>query len=445
MVMVYGVLSAIILVMIVVIIVQGIRQGRYKFDELTKLKKHNQLENILSNHEKINREQTIILISINNFKHVNDVYGSNTGDEILVLIGDFLKNIVGNSVYRYSGDEFVALIDNSYNAKEISQTILKRFDEPWNVGKLSSLISASVGSISVHSCLKSKCTMDEIVNYFFRYIKNKGKGKLTIFDSDLYEKVELNKKIKEIFRNKQEEQYIDVYYHPIYNADTKKVIMIEALMRVSDEAVGVIKAEEFIKIAEETGKIIDLGNLVIDKACNMFKNLSKDKNIEAVTVNVSKEQLVNKQFIPYVLNVLNQNGMNTTNLKIEIPDELFFTGSGHDVEKAINELNKVGIGVFLDGFGKGFSNPSKVLKIPFECIKLSKNLIVDSEKDNKAYILMSALGIVFTESGSKVLIHGIENDELKEIADLLCMDYVQGYYFSYPLDEKEIIKYVNEN
>jgi EAL domain-containing protein (putative c-di-GMP-specific phosphodiesterase class I) len=226
-----------------------------------------------------------------------------------------------------------------------------------------------------------------------------------------------------------------VKYQPILDVEKNCYTRGEALFRLQDGLLGDIPPYEFFPIAEENGYVVEIGYVLIDKVCQYIKSFEDEgKPAPIISVNFSRQQIMAEEVEQRIVDILDKYQLAPDTIAIELPEKVF-ASQYEEVKKRMVQMAEHGFRFYLDGFGTGFLDLSHLMELPFELIKINKNMIREAENNDTIYLLVSAMTAVFEENGKQILGDGIESKHLKEICDMLFMNYLQGYYFSEPISE----------
>ncbi len=437
------IITNVILVIIFILIM--IFQVRYKpKDKLTGLPDRDAFCHLIDLKTKKKENMYVALIALDDFKVLNQELGYKNGNKFIQAISDY---IVANSpkkcVARYGGDEFTVILDKNthINIEKWLKKVFERFEEPWMIDNINYTISVSICILEVPKIADNTEDILSVLAYANSYAKKNGKETIINCDDEFKAKMNRRNRISSRLRQVVEEEKMDVYYQPIFDVQLGKYNIAEALFRLEDEELGNISPFEFFPIAEETGYVSDIGYILMDKVCKYIASLKgRVEKLPVISVNFTRQQFLYDGAVEKILSIIDKYEILPSNIAIEIPEEVFAQNYNKVAEK-MREYDVAGINLFLDGFGTGFSNLHYILELPFKIIKINKNMIWEAEKNDSIFLLVSALTAVFGETGIKILASGIESESIKGIADLLFMDYLQGYYFSEPMEGDKAIEY----
>ncbi len=438
-IMIANIIIAIIFVLIIVIQIRNKPK-----DKLTGLPDKEDFCKLVDLRTKRKEDMYVVLIALDDFKILNQELGYKNGNKFLRTISEYIvANSPKKSVTRYGGDEFAIILDKDSNIdiEEWSKKIFDRFEEPWMIDNLNYTISVTICILEVPQIADNTEDILSVLTYANSYAKEHGKEVIINCDSEFKAKMNRRNRISSRLRQLVEEEKMDVYYQPIFDVEEGKYNIAEALFRLEDEELGNIPPFEFFPIAEATGYVSDIGYILIDKVCKYIDSLKGQlEELPTISVNFTRQQFLHDGALDEILSIINKYEISPNNIAIEIPEEVFAQNYNKVAEK-MREYDAAGIKLFLDGFGTGFSNLHHILELPFKIIKINKDMIWEAEKNDSIFLLVSALTAVFGETGIKILASGVESESIKGIADLLFMDYLQGYYFSEPMTGDKAIEY----
>ncbi|WP_051624075.1 EAL domain-containing protein [Clostridium akagii] len=425
---------------------QIIRRMAY-YDDLTGLPNRafffDKLEKEIHMATKNSTKLFVLFLDMDNFKRVNDSLGHAFGDELLKEASRRLNACMrdGDTVARISGDEFSILIKNVENTNEllpIIDNILNVFYETFLIGTSSINMTSSVG-ISVFpqdgELPEDLIRSSDIAMY---KAKDLGKNKYQFFN--IHMKNELLRKLNtEVMLRKaiKRDEFI-LYYQPQFDAKTKKLRGLEALIRWNSPELGFMNPLDFISIAEETGLISEIGNWVLNTACAYGKKINDiyGSNI-TVAVNISPVQLKLTNFYDSVIEAINKSGINPANLELEVTENILIDNFEFSL-KIFNDLKKYGVSLSLDDFGTGYSSLSYLKKFPINLLKIDKSFVDEINMMNpKNDFIESIISLIHTLD-IQALAEGVEDKFQYDYLADAGIDNIQGYYLGKPLPALDV-------
>lgn len=401
------------------------------------------LDDLVKNSNGYQENFALLFFDLDRFKAVNDSFGHETGDKILIEVANKLKGFVSENdiISRYGGDEFTILLSNSngQRAREVAQSILKSLSYPFNHSHKEIFVTPSIG-ISIFP--EHGETFDMLIkkaDLAMYFAKSLGKNNYQFYTDDLKEKTHHELELESHLRKALERNEFLLYYQPQINIETGQLIGAEALIRWNHPEKGLVSPADFIPVAEETGLIIPIGEWAIRTACQQNKQWQED-GLPPITVavNISAGQFFQSNLPDIVRRVLLGTKLEPKYLEIEITESMTM-----DVESAIAtlmELKKIGVRISIDDFGTGYSSLNYLKRFPIDKLKIDQSFIRECTSDVNDQTIIKTIILMAHLLKLQVIAEGVET---KEQADFLlkhrCIE-AQGYYFSKPLpvDEFEV-------
>ena len=424
-------------------------------DSLTHLPNRELMQDRLTN--ALNRAQrsqqmiALLFIDIDNFKLINDSYGHDMGDLFLIEVANRLISTVrpGDTVARFGGDEFIVLCEQSGTESDIcnfAQRINDKIKEPITIDELVLLTSASIG-IAFSKAGKDSCEeMLRNADTALYKAKERGRDGWHIYNHEIHEqakrKLEISNKLNAAIINNE----FKVRYQPIIDTKTKKIIGVEILIRWYSEG-KFIPPDVFIPIAEMSGAILPLGMWVFEKACKsekLWRDYFGDKKTPYISVNVSTKQLNYYNLVDDFAKIIKRTSAEPSNILLEITETSLMENVETNI-KVLQALSELELGVAIDDFGTGYSSLSQILRMPICKLKIDRIFIdgINHRKDSRS--IVSAVTSMAHALDLSVIAEGVENiKEYQVIRELSC-DAIQGYYFSKPLSESELLDFLKKN
>jgi len=380
---------------------------------------------------------TLLLIDLDFFKHVNDRFGHDAGDAVLVEIASRLKTEVrqADCVARLGGDEFAILLFAPMDipaVEAVCNRILTNVAVPIRYKHMKLHVGCSIGIARYPFDGKTQESLYKSADMALYEAKQTSRNVFCwhkIQEHGAPEKATLEQDLQQYL----DQDEIQVAFQPIYSVNARQIVGLEALARWSHPERGEISPKFFIPIAEETGLIQKLSTKVLTAAC---RNAAKWNKLQMsdlfVSVNISIRQFSNPTLLPSILQTLENTGLAARHLHLEITESALLLDDAI-VEKTLAEARKHGIGVSLDDFGTGYSSLSYLLNLPVDELKIDQSFIHDLEFDQRRVELVKTVLTLGRALGKRVIAEGVESYEQFEILRSLGCEYVQGYLISKPL------------
>lgn len=388
---------------------------------------------------------SLIVLNLDDFKFINQSYGVATGDLLLQQVGVYLEeNYSSYIVFHYGADQFCIVVDKDTSAvNDIACDIFRRFNDPWVLDKIDVSLSATICVIACPDDADNPETLIEIIDYTMETAKNINKGKI-IFAADVdLEKSHMYKKVERAIKDAIASRSVMVYYQPIYSVEKKHFNSAEALARLYDNELGFVPPDIFITTAEKTGHIIELGELILHKVCEFIKaNQLSKTDIEYIEINVSPLQLMQKGFADKLLDIMKQYDVDASQINIEITETAMMS-SFSVVNENLEKIIENNISISLDDYGSGYANINYINTMPFKFIKVDRDIVQSSFAEYKAHITLEHTIKMLTALELQIIAEGVETEEMRdELINFGCQ-YLQGWYYSKALPEKEFMDFIN--
>lgn len=411
-----------------------------RMDSLTKLVNRNTFRKMLDYRIGSKQNMIVAMISLDDFKRVNNEYGYSSGDKFIQTIAQYLKHQAPKKcLSRYGGDTFAIIFDNweLVQVQQWCEEILNRFEHSWRVGKIKHKLSTCITLVEYPALADSLDEILALLDYMNTYGKKNKKNQIITCDEQFKEKIRRREQITVILKELGQNDKMYVKYQPILDVAANRYTRGEALFRLRDDVLGDISPYEFFPIAEEQGYVTEIGYVLVEKVCQYIQSfIESGKEVPIISVNFSRQQIMAEDIEKRVTEILEKYNLSLDAIAFELPEEVF--AMQYDaVKEQVEHLHGKGFRFYLDGFGTGLLDLTHLMELPFEMIKIDKNMIRAAQNNDSMYLLVSAMTAVFEENGKEILGGGIESESLKEMADMLFMNYLQGYYFSEPIPGEE--------
>lgn len=385
----------------------------------------------------------LLYLDFDRFKYINDTFGSPFGDQVLKEISSRLKQCCSDDSFlaRLGGDQFMILITDVISFEEafiVADKILELANQPFFIQDYEIHLTASIG-ISMYP-IDGDTPEKLMVNSgqaLYR-AKEKGKNNYQLYSAELdglrNRTITLENKLRKAISNKE----FELFYQPIINLNTNKVVAVEALIRWFDPENGVVSPAEFIPLAEETGLIVPIGEWVIREACRQNKNWqAKGYPPFIMSINLSVRQFLADNLMHVIQSALKENELEPMFLNVEITESMAIQNLEQNNEK-IHNLIESGLSLSLDDFGTGYSSLSYLKHIPVDYLKIDRSFIKDIQHNVQDIEIVRAIIGIAHSLNLTVIAEGVETAEQVEILKSLKCDETQGYYFSKPLPAVEL-------
>jgi diguanylate cyclase (GGDEF)-like protein len=380
----------------------------------------------------------LLVVDLDDFKHVNDTMGHMAGDQLLVSMGKRLREALGPDAIcaRLGGDEFVAFYpgatsfeDSQDNAQRLLRSTGAGFDLPGRHVDVSISIGA-VTSSETDLDLEDLMIKADLALY---EAKSGGKGRVVFFHDRMDTEYQQRQQLKADLRRAIDQRQLRLVYQPVIDPRQNRIVGCEALARWTHPTRGPISPAEFIPIAEETGMITDLTHLVLSMATRDCLAWPDDIS---VAVNISARDFRAGQVEKMVLDILKDSGLPPGRLEIEVTETAVIEEQ-EAASAALRILRARGVGIALDDFGTGYSSLSYLRSMPFTKLKIDRSFLADIETDPKAMRLLANVAQLGQDLSLKTIVEGVETEaQLAQILEQTGADLVQGFLYGSPLSSE---------
>jgi diguanylate cyclase (GGDEF)-like protein/PAS domain S-box-containing protein len=385
----------------------------------------------------------LLMIDLDHFKIINDSLGHNIGDLLLKAVADRLLRIFGKgfTVARLGGDEFAVLVDNCpqvAHAANAAQQVLEVMKGAFDVDKHQLFISASIGiSVFPKDALNAEQLLRNADSALFK-AKSIGREGYALYTEELTAHAQYRIEVAGDLRRALEQQELRVYYQPVHDLHTSRLIGVEALVRWEHPLRGLLSPGEFIPIAERTGLIAEIDAWVLEQACwQMVQWQAAGLKLSFVAVNISSRLFARPELYTLVSTVLADTGLDPSLLELEVTESAVMDNSQVALEQ-MHRLRALGLRLAIDDFGTGFSSLLRLKRLPVQKLKIDQGFVAGLPGDNDDVAIVRAVIALGQSMGLQVHAEGIEQvEQARFLLDLNC-NLGQGYWFGRPMPAKEL-------
>lgn len=381
----------------------------------------------------------LMLLDLDNFKNINDTLGHNAGDNLLIEASKRINKTINKNdlASRFSGDEFLVMIENVKHMEEIetiAQELLDIFNAPFLIANREIFISTSMGICVYPQDGTVPEQLLQFVDTALYRAKARGRNQYQFFTTQMRKEVEERLTIESYLRKALENNELEVVYQPKINPESGQIEGAEALLRWHNAQLGTVPPDKFIPVAEDAGLLEPIGKFVLTTACTEAQHWQTlTSQPISIAVNASPVQFNCGRFINTIDQVLESTGLSPHLLEIEITENLLI----QDIPANMNMLNALcerDISLALDDFGTGYSSLSYLQKFPLKTLKIDRAFIVDLNKNATANQLVSTIVAMARGLNLKIVAEGVETIEQLVFLKQQKVELIQGYYYSKPVD-----------
>jgi diguanylate cyclase (GGDEF)-like protein/PAS domain S-box-containing protein len=385
----------------------------------------------------------VIFLDLDRFKVVNDSLGHMVGDKLLKETARRLEKCVrsGDTVARLGGDEFVMLFEQTSDvetARAIADRIQKALSAPFMIEGSEIRCSASMGiALTSPNYERPEEVLRDADITMYR-AKALGRARCEVFDPSMRLEAVALLHLENDLRRALEMSELRIHYQPIVALRNGELMGLEALIRWQHPRRGLVPPGDFIPLAEETGLIVPIGEWVLRTACSQMKTWQEEGLAPLrMAVNISAVQLRQPDFADMVMKVLQDTGIEPGLLDLEVTESVFMDRNVSIIEM-FHKLKALGIRICLDDFGTGYSSLSYLQGLPIDVLKIDGSFTKNVASDHGRGKIVETILMLGRSLGTEVIAEGIETEEQLEYLKGIDCHNGQGFFFSRPVDEREI-------
>lgn len=436
------------------------------FSDITQIKKSQEEIEFLANHDpltglpnrnllvdRINRqiqrarseeeEFCLFVLDLDHFKYINDSLGHNVGDELLNAAAHRLQASVRevDTVARLGGDEFVILLNTPSDltmAQRIAPRLVDAFSHPFKCSGNELHITPSFGIAFWPKDAEDARQLVQNADAAMYQAKRRGRNQYAFYTGEMTDVAMRRVQLENALRVALKEDALTQLYQPQIDAETQRLIGVEALARWNHPELGAISPAVFIPLAEETDLIVALGDWALRHACRQMKDwLDRGFDLERVAVNVAGAQLEQANFYENLLHILEETGLPPERLEVEIT-EGWAMANLETISPVLAEMRDIGIEIAIDDFGTGYSSLSRLKELPVDTLKVDRSFVMNIPDDASDMAVANAVIALARIMGKKVTAEGVETDAQEDFLVQHRCDRLQGFRYGKPLTVQEL-------
>ncbi len=421
------------------------------YDELTGLANRGHFREYLKGKvrqaRRNNNRFALLYIDLDGFKQVNDMMGHQKGDEFLRGFSRHLKQALREAdfIARLGGDEFCILLDGIKAASDCVQTArrcLALREKPIHIGRQSLFPQMSIGIALYPKDGADQDSLLKAADAAMYAAKQSGKNSYAFYDNEMTRRAAQRMQMETDLQRALKQREFFLVYQPKISLDTGELHGVEALIRWQHPQRGLVPPDEFIDIAERIGLIRQIGKWVLEEACRQLVHWKQGGLQLQMAVNIASNHFSDTHFVSCVRELITRYDIADGELEVEITESLT-----RDPEQHLNvcrQLRELGVRVAIDDFGTGYSSLSVLKQLQVDTLKVDKSFIQHLPNDPSSTLMVEAIVNMALGLGFDVVAEGVEDQAQADFLRQLGCPFVQGYYFSRPVEADEIPRIINK-
>lgn len=413
------------------------------YDSLTQLPNRHyfqqQIKEALAAAAVTQQRLTLLLLDLDRFKEVNDSLGHRRGDELLIEVGQRIRQCVlpPATIARLGGDEFAIIVPEALHAdlQAMCNQLMQQISAAYILGGERVFVTVSIGISEYPDDAVNAEEMIQHADQAMYDAKSRGRNSLRFFSLAIRDALTQRVSLARDLRTALENGEFRDYYQPIVSLPSGKIVKAEALMRWQHPERGLISPSLFIPVAEETGDIIAMGDWIFNQAAQHAKQWQSIISDDAFAISVNKSPV---QFVEKMnatsdwVDALRSMGVAGKRIVVEITEGLLLNPDPI-VEQRLLQYRDMGIQVAIDDFGTGYSSLSYLSKFDIDYLKIDQSFTRNLNAGNESYVLCEAIIVMAHKLGLKVIAEGVETALQRDLLIDIHCDYAQGFFYSPPV------------
>ena len=428
--------------------------NKANLDSLTKIPNRNlyfdRIKIAIARAKRFNHKLAVLFLDLDDFKKINDNYGHNTGDFVLKEVSKRLQSTLRDfdTVSRLGGDEFSIVLNDIYdikNVSKVSKRILSILNKVYKTDGHNIYTSSSIGISIFPEDAQAAEGLLKKADYAMYAAKKKGKNNFVYYskliENEKTNQLEVEQELSRAIMRKE----FKLFYQPIIQIMTGKVIGVEALLRWEHPQKGILIPNDFIDYFLESGLMISYNQWLIEEISQVMGRWEDiDLPSIRISVNFSDKEFYHQSFLKNLEKMSNSEKINPQLFVIEIKENVLFKRIEESLPK-LKKLEEMGFNIAIDNFGTGYLSFKYLAELPINFIKVDLSFVKRFVNNPNVRRVMSAMVDMAHNLNYKIIAEGVEQIDQLNLINILNYDELQGYLFSKPLPEKELLDIVNKN
>ncbi len=405
---------------------------------------HSRLTHALDIAKRNQTQLAVIYIDLDHFKNINDSFGHNVGNEVLIMVSDRLKNRVRESdtLGRIGGDEFILLLEQIEGIEQVAyvaQSILDILSEPFKIEDCKNVfLGASVGVSFYPSDGLIATDLITHADAAVSQAKDNGRNNVHFYTQELtqvaQERMQLESELRRALADKNE---LQLYYQPQVSMTDGSIVGAEALLRWHHPKDGIISPMTFLPVAEKSGLMAAIDYWVLETACQQHALWARQNLPNFIlAINITKYSFMDVSFLAKINKIISKTGIDPKSIELEITEGALIEPSPQVIQ-TITELKYMGFTLAIDDFGTGYSSLAYLQRFNVDKLKIDRSFVKDVLTDSQGEAITSAIISMAQSLNLQILAEGVEDQEQLALLKEKGCEIYQGFYFSKPIQGKD--------
>ena len=393
--------------------------------------------------ESENQEAALLLLDLDRFKVINDTRGHHSGDTLLREVAERLVTLLDKDDFaaRIGGDEFAIILNNVDGPDSINSRctkILKAINEPYSISGVEQVIGASIGVSLIPNDGNEYEELLRLADLAMYDAKASGRNCYRFFSEGMNQIAQADAALENQLREALNGDQFALEYQPIVDAQSLEYVGLEALLRWDHPTRGRLLPAQFIRVADDTGQMDNIGKWVIAEVCRQIR-ASADEGVDLprVAINVSPRQFQTQNVCEEILRNISLNKIEPSKIVVEITEELLLNHN-EQVSNTLERLKNAGVGISIDDFGTGYSSLQYLRDLPASCLKIDRTFVSRIEHSAADRAIISTISHLAHALDMRVIAEGVENDAQLDLLQVSGCDEIQGFKIARPLRAEKL-------
>lgn len=390
---------------------------------------------------------TVVAFRFDGMNYISGLFRVGDRNSVPKAIARRLKSEFGTAeIYHFGGCEFAMFTNEKRRHTEdyITERLQKYFSHPVTIGDVEAVLTPRICVIHCPELAASPEEVRDAIEYTLR-ASNKAEGSVFVATAESISakkrELQILTSIKKFIVNKG----FEMFYQPIYSAEERGFVSAEALIRMNDSELGFVSPEEFIPLAESNGMIMEVGEIAFRKVCEFMKSgRAQAMGVKYIEVNLSAIQCVQEQLSDELAAIMKEYGIPPEQINFEITETAGLENFDA-LLKNMNALIAMGSSFSMDDYGTGFSTANYLISLPMDIVKIDKSILWPAMKSNEAYVILCHTVEMLKSLKKKIVVEGVETEEMARLLIKMGCDYLQGYYYQKPVPGEEYLRFLEKN